>query len=82
MYSSASSLACPIDNLQSAIYIVKISLFKWKLVQNAEKTKMMCFSRYGRIDDGVNKIVTLNGKNIERIATYKYLGFLLEELLL
>ena len=80
MFSSASSLASATKDLQSAFNVVQQNLHGLRLVLNIDKSKVICFTRSNKTSDmDDNQIVTLNNKVIERVATYKYLGFFLEE---
>ena len=79
LYASSASLESAIDKLQTAFNVVQRNLFSLKLVLNAQKTKTMYFSRARpKLQDNI-LISTLKNEVVERVSTYKYLGFLLEE---
>ncbi len=77
MYNSTSLLASAIEILQSAFNFVQRNLCQLRLVLNADKTKIMCFSRFKISDDGDYRIVTSNEEVTERLSVYKNLGFFL-----
>lgn len=50
-----------------------------KLVLNAGKTTVMVLTKSKKEALAVPQITTTQGKEIERVSSYKYLGFLLDE---
>ncbi len=62
------------EYMQNAFDSVQAQLCQLKLVLNAEKNKLGVFSNPRRIM--LNQfILTLQGKQIEVVSTFKYLGF-------
>lgn len=64
--------------LQSAFNVVQPRLQNLKLVLNAQKTKLMVFSRSGESPGNIPSILTSRGFPIELVSNYKYLGFLID----
>ena len=59
------------QGLQQGFIILQEYCDKWKLTVNTEKTKVMIFKKGGRQS---TNIFTFNGKNIEVVSKFNYLG--------
>lgn len=79
IYCSALSIDKCIAYLQEAFLIVQRNLLALKLVLNDRKTKYMVFNRKQKRDILPPPLHTLEGKPIELVSSYKYLGFVLEQ---
>ena len=79
IYCSASSIDRCISKLQEAFEIVQRNLLSLKLVLNDRKTKYMIFSKKHKCGSSPPPLYTLQGRSIELVSSYKYLGFVLEE---
>jgi len=76
IYCSAQTLAKAVDHLQCAFNVVQKSLSNKKIVLNAEKTKCMLFSNVRSRPLNIPSLVTLEGRIIERVNSYRYLSIL------
>ena len=65
--------------LHLAFDTIQNSLLGLKLVLNADKTKFMFFSRKEIPKDDHPQLCTSDGRTIERVPHYKYLGIWLDE---
>lgn len=79
IYSCGSTLVQAIDSLQKAFSAVQHSLLQLKLFLNADKTKLMLFSKSRRRAQTIPSVTTLEGNKIELVHTYKYLGILIDD---
>ncbi len=77
IYSSASTLDQTMSHHQPDFDEVQQTLSDLKLVLNAEKTKLMMFTKRKSAYSNICSITTLHGSEIEVVSKYKYLGFLL-----
>uniref|UniRef100_A0A8C6KGR8 Reverse transcriptase domain-containing protein n=1 Tax=Nothobranchius furzeri TaxID=105023 RepID=A0A8C6KGR8_NOTFU len=73
IYCFGTSLSQVVESLQKAFDLVQHSLHQLKLTLNAEKTKLTFFTNR-QIPNIVPKLITLEGKVIEMVHEYKYLG--------
>ena len=79
IYCSSSSIEQSLDFLQSAFYVIPSHLSQLKLVLNADKSKLMIFSNGKKLTSFLPNICTVQGTDIERVTTYKYLGFIIDQ---
>lgn len=63
---------------KAAFNFVQSRLRTLKLVLNTEQTKLMVFSNTSELPANVPTVVTQQGKPVELVSHYKYLGFLLD----
>ena len=78
IYCCASSLTKAFQKLQTAFYSVQHTLCQLKLILNTDKTKLMVFSN-GRNRPLNLSPTTCQGKEIEVVTSYKYLGILIDD---
>ena len=76
--SSPSVLQC-FEYLQSAFDIVQSRLTELKLVLNANKSKTMLFSNGKQLPSNIPRLSSVQGAEIELVASYKYLGILIDD---
>lgn len=81
IYCCAATLKKAFDELQTAFTMVQAQLYQLKLVLNTDKTKLMVFTKSKKEPQTLPHIITTQGKEIERVSTYKYLGFLIDDCL-
>ena len=62
------------NGLRTMIKILEEYVSENKLKINVDKTKVMIFNKTGRL---MKRIYHINGKQLENVRSYKYLGFLL-----
>ncbi len=79
IYSSAPTLHQAVSHLQSEFDAVQHTLSDLKLVLNAEKSKLMMFTKRKSAHSNSSSITTLQGLEIEVVSKYKYLGFLIDD---
>ena len=79
IYCSSPSVADTFHFLQSALDVLQSQLTKLKLVLNTDKTKLMLFSNGKALPKVLPKLLTSHGTEIERVNSYKYLGFIIDE---
>lgn len=79
IYSCGSTLVQAIDSLQKAFSTIQHSLLQLKLVLNADKSKLMLFSKSRNLAQIIPSVTTLEGNKIELVHTYKYLGILIDD---
>lgn len=79
LYCCAASLALAVEHLQNAFVVVQDKLHELKLVLNADKTKLMLFTTSKARLQNVPVVVTVDGKEIEVVNSYKYLGILIDD---
>ncbi len=79
IYSSASTLDQAVSHLQSDFDAVQHTLSNLKLVLNAEKSKLMMFTKSKSAHSNSCSIATLQGLKIEVVSKYKYLGVLIDD---
>jgi hypothetical protein len=60
---------------------VQRNLYDLKLVLNAEKTKLMLFTKAKSKPSDLPPITTLQGSVIESVSQYKYLGIIIDDAL-
>uniref|UniRef100_A0A8C6V4C6 Reverse transcriptase domain-containing protein n=1 Tax=Neogobius melanostomus TaxID=47308 RepID=A0A8C6V4C6_9GOBI len=77
LYTSAPSAGQAAQFLQEDFDEIQKSLIKLKLSLNTRKTKYMLFSKRQEVQP--LNIHTFDGTVIERVSSYKYLGFWLDE---
>ena len=78
IYCCSSSVAQAFNYLQSAFDTVQTRLQKLKLVLNADKTKIMFFSRANESTQNL-PILTSQGRVIDLVTSYKYLGIHIDQ---
>uniref|UniRef100_A0A8C7PVH2 Reverse transcriptase domain-containing protein n=1 Tax=Oncorhynchus mykiss TaxID=8022 RepID=A0A8C7PVH2_ONCMY len=79
IYCCASSLTEAFQNLQTAFYTVQHTFRQLKLILNIDKTKLMLFSKARNRPLNLSPITTCQGKEIEVVTKYKYLGILIDD---
>lgn len=77
LYTFASSVQEAVNYLQSAFNKIQNSLVGLRLVLNAKKTKFMIFTRSRTPCNAA--IFTMNGAQLEKVSSYKYLGIWLDD---
>ncbi len=77
IYSCAATLVHAVEHLQNAFFVMQNTLHELKLVLNADKTKLMLFTN-SKSSANV-PVYTANGKEIEVVKSYKYLGIVLDD---
>ena len=65
--------------MQTAFYTVQDTLCLLKLILNTDKTKLMVFSKARNRPLNLSPITTRQGKAIEVVTSYKYLGILIDD---
>ena len=78
LYSLGPTIEVATANLQTAFNRFQLALINLKLVLNSKKTKCMLFTRSPNTN-AFTGIYTLKGEQIERVTSYKYLGFWLDD---
>lgn len=79
IYSIAPSIDKALCNLKRDFVSIQSTFIKDKLVLNPDKTNFIIFSR-SKVENPPNiSLTTLNGIQIKRVITYKYLGIWLDE---
>jgi len=79
VYTQASTILAAVQELQTAFQALQSTLLSLKLVLNTQKTKFMVFSK-ARVQPLDNcGLLSLDGKSIERVSSYKYLGIWIDE---
>lgn len=78
IYTIAPSLKVAMDSLQTAFNLLQMSLVNLKLVLNSKKTKCMIFS-HSRSSPTDRTVLTLDGTQLERVSSYKYLGIWIDD---
>ena len=81
IYCSASTPNQALCKLQIAFNTVQRNLYDLKLVLNAEKTKLMLFTKAKSKPSDLPPITTLQGSVIESVSQYKYLGIIIDDAL-
>lgn len=76
IYCSAKSPAETILRLQKAFENIQLNLQAFNLVLNDKKTKCMFFTRTRKPGPSLPQLHTLQGRPIESVCSYKYLGFI------
>lgn len=79
IYCYGSSLTQAIETLQKAFVAFQHSLIQLKLVLNADKTKLMLFSKSKKVPEPIPVVSTLEGNVIEIVHEYKYLGVWIDD---
>ena len=79
IYCCALSLTNAFQNLQTAFYTVQHTLCQLKLIVNADKTKLMVFSKARNRPLNLSPITTCKGNEIEAVTSYKYQGILIDD---
>jgi len=59
------------EGLQNSLNKLSNYCTKWKLAINYDKSKMMCFSKQGKL---IKEQFTIQGKSVEQVKSYTYLG--------
>lgn len=79
VYTQASTISVAVQELQTAFQALQYTLLSLKLVLNTQKTKFMVFSKArAQLLDNCG-ILSLDGKSIERVSSYKYLGIWIDD---
>lgn len=81
IYCCAPSLTQAIAHLQNAFNMVQHTLLQLKLVLNADKTKCMLFTGHQNRSLNIPSVITLDGREIQTVTTYKYLGIVIDDCL-
>ncbi|KAL2086388.1 hypothetical protein ACEWY4_017447 [Coilia grayii] len=81
IYGFGSSPTDTVELLQKAFDVVQHTFLQLKLVLNADKTKLMLFSKPRKGLQKTHTVFTLEGNEIEVVQSYKYLGILLDDTL-
>ena len=79
IYCSASTPNQALCKLQIAFNTVQRNLYDLKLVLNAEKTKLMLFTKAKSKPSDLPPINTWHGCVIESVSQYKYLGIVIND---
>ena len=79
IYCSAPTLNQALCQLQLAFNTVQCTLYRLKLLLNADKTKLMTFSKAKLKPVNIPSIITFQGSDIESVSQFKYLGFLIDD---
>ena len=79
LYVSGKNL----DLLTNQLSVALHSFYNWssinKLSMNEDKTKIMTFASKIKLGNLPNPKIALNGKELKRVVSYKYLGVILDE---
>lgn len=75
----SSTLAQATDSLQKAFKVVQNSLLQLMLVLNADKTKLVVFSKCKNQMQTTVSVTSPEGNEIEVVHEYKYLVVLIED---
>ena len=67
------------QNMQTAFHTVQHTLCQLKLILNTDKTKLMLFSNARNRPLNLSPITTCQGKEIEVVTSYTYLGILIDD---
>jgi hypothetical protein len=78
-YCCASSLTKGSQNLQTDFYTVQHTLCQLTLILITDKTKLILFSKARNRPLNLSPIITCQGKEIETVTSYKYLGILIDD---
>lgn len=81
IYCSEKSPAETILRLQKAFENIQLNLQAFNLVLNDKKTKYMFFNRTCKSGPSLPQLHTLQGRLKELVCSYKYLGFILDEIM-
>uniref|UniRef100_A0A669B412 Reverse transcriptase domain-containing protein n=1 Tax=Oreochromis niloticus TaxID=8128 RepID=A0A669B412_ORENI len=79
IYCYGSSLTQAIETLQKAFAAFQHSLIQLKLVLNADRTKLMLFSKSKKVPEPIPVVSTLEGNVIKIVHEYKYLGVWIDD---
>lgn len=79
IYSLAKTLSACVSTLQNAFNKVQNMFLQLDLTLNANKSKLMLFSKAKSNLHISPPIVTLQGAEIERVKSFKYLGILIDD---
>lgn len=79
IYCSASIPNQALCQLQTAFNTVQRNPCDLKLVLNADKTKLMLFTKAKSKPSDLPPITTLQGSVIESVSQYKYLGIIIDD---
>uniref|UniRef100_A0A3B3BNA3 Reverse transcriptase domain-containing protein n=1 Tax=Oryzias melastigma TaxID=30732 RepID=A0A3B3BNA3_ORYME len=78
IYCCSQTVAQAFEFLQTAFDTFQARLRSLKMVLNAEKTKVMVFSHKREPQEITQVLKTETNKSIEKVNSYKYLGFILD----
>uniref|UniRef100_A0A8C1PPA9 Reverse transcriptase domain-containing protein n=1 Tax=Cyprinus carpio TaxID=7962 RepID=A0A8C1PPA9_CYPCA len=80
LYCSAPTLAQAYQSLQQSFNLLQATFIELRLVLNAGKTKVMQFTKSRTVPSSTTlAISTLDGKCVENVSSYKYLGLWIDE---
>lgn len=79
IYCAGPFIAEALAKLQDVFNIIQIQLSQLKLVLNVDKTKVMHFSNASKKPENTVDIISAQGKKLEVVSSFKYLGIWLDD---